>query len=226
MKYLKYVNIIIWTIAFIIMGKIIYNYNIYYKIIKHQEKISNYKHNNPDDLPIDTKLIPLFNEFNQYAKEHNKEIDYTYLDEIVIDEIKGTEWGYCMSYNCDDGHRHYRIVMDKKILKDITGSKFVFFHEMGHFMGKEHTYCDETIIMNFSYNKENCNFINTEEDWYCAVEEFFNWEKYEDDLCHCYEITSHPLYDDYLKQIMYNDSILIMDSIIMNWINERSKVLR
>jgi len=184
---MKKLNIIVWIIALSTWSYYFYMKHENNKYIEHLNYISNYKHNNLNKLFIDERLLPIFNEFKNDAIEYNNDINYDYLDEIVIDNLDG-KGGYTEHYNCDENHTHYRIVIDEDRLNDLISINFVFYHEMGHYMGLLHTYCDERLIMNYYYNINSCNSIDEEVDWEATKVVFFKWcSKYEIEYYDCYK---------------------------------------
>jgi len=182
-------NTITWSINIIWFSTWIYQKPERDRKMKEYNRINNIignKHINPLNVPVNFRLQKLFEEFNKDACKYNMDIDYSYLDEIVTGTLSD-ELGITHQYTCNENHLHSRIVIDDRIFSDTTGLKFVFYHEMGHYLGRKHTYCDEKIIMNSYYDMETNNDICDNKTWNNAKLLFFRWDEVEDELCMCYD---------------------------------------
>ena len=192
MKKSKIFYIIICIINIILFCIIISNRIEYIKMKKendHLNTIINKKHSNPNKLPVDSRLIDMFNQFNNdHCKHLNSDLNYEYLDEIIVGDLTDNGWwGVTYQYECIQRHIHSRIIIDDKILTDTIGRKIIFYHEMGHFMGRLHTYCDERLIMNWEYTQRSNDEMCDENKWEDNKLLFFRWEEVEDKLIDCYE---------------------------------------
>lgn len=112
-----------------------FDYNDYYTHKCMKSKVS-----------ISKSLIPYFNSFIKDSKSHGFNPKHVYCLESIGFKI---DYYNLQGLTCfDDG----TININKNLLSDTIGMKFVVYHEIGHWLGLSH---DECTLMTRSYGTES-----------------------------------------------------------------------
>ena len=145
------------------------------------------KHDSPDEFFVDPRVNAALDEFVKDAKSHGYDLDRLYeIDEITIEkfDVNDSLHGVCQWYLCDIGHLHGNIKISEKLYKsDKFGFRSVLYHELGHWFGHQHTFCDEKLIMHWAYDQTMSDSLVHK--WEESKEIFFNKPDYEQQLVDC-----------------------------------------
>lgn len=130
---------------------------------------------------VDDKGYPRVN--RSHCTKDTLEMDYrvepyfdAYIDDCKVHDIK-YDHVYCLHYlgmgrsSVDQGETDFNdntIFINKNLLDDTIGLKFVIYHELGHWLGLHHS---RSGIMKQTYNKDDQQEV--QDNWDNLREEYF-----------------------------------------------------
>jgi len=116
------------------------------------------------ELEINANLIPYLDAFVDDCETHNIKSDHAYcLNYIKLFSQERPSFQGQTSF--EDG----TIIINENLIEDTIGTKFVFYHELGHWFGLDHS----TGIMKESYNtKEDMEYVR--DNWDELLEDYFD----------------------------------------------------
>ncbi len=110
---------------------------------------------------IDSALVPYWNSFTIDADSNNFNYNHIYCINNVV-------FGYSHSWQGITFMNNGEIQINKTLINDSIGMKFVFYHELGHWFGLNH----DDGIMTENYNSEHDSFY-VKENWDALVKDYF-----------------------------------------------------
>jgi hypothetical protein len=119
-----------------------------------------------DQFELDEALLPYWESFQADAKSHGFNYDRIYsIKKITLRNPNSRDFYHLQGLTLFD----YKVIyLNEKLLKDTVGLKLVFYHELGHWFGLEHS----DNIMTTKYDtKVNSNFAK--ENWTELVDNYF-----------------------------------------------------
>lgn len=124
-------------------------------IVKHKTEC------NDSIVIMNPDLIPAFDCFVADCKAYEVNYDHLYcLDKICEWDLHNTQGLTDFDTDC--------VVIDEDLIKDSIGVKFVMYHELGHWMGLNHS---EGIMKSSYSTKHDQQWV--QDNWTQLVEEHF-----------------------------------------------------
>lgn len=119
------------------------------------------KHFCKDTLILDKKIIPYFESFIIDAQKHDFNSEHVYCIKY-FGLAKSNLWQGQTNFFSEC------IYVNEKLLADSIGTKFVVYHEIGHWLGLEHT----NGIMQPSYSSKY-HSLYIQENWEILLNDYF-----------------------------------------------------